>query len=77
MPRPRPSIWHLYFTIYNGKKCFDTRGLRRRDVLAAPSNGVADRTRDYTACLGDWQLLSRLKPWPGQPRLSNSPTEHG
>jgi hypothetical protein len=52
IPHPRPRIWHLYLTIYDGHKCFDTRGLRRADVLACPEG-----RRNYTACLNNWGVL--------------------
>lgn len=59
--KKRRRIWHLYITVYAGKKCFDTRDLRREQVVACPESGVDDPCRDYCDFLENWKVLETAR----------------
>ena len=60
VPRGGGKIWHLYLSVFDHGLCYKTRDLRREEQLDLYLRGVADRRRDFSVWLENWNLLDRL-----------------
>lgn len=60
IPKLSPRIWHLYLTVYENKRCFNTRGMKRHELTCALTDGVADPRCDYANYLENWKLLEQF-----------------
>lgn len=57
IPKRATRPWHLYITVYDGKKCFNVRDLTREQKLACAQVGVDDPLCNYTTFLENWKIL--------------------
>jgi len=51
------SLYHVYFVITKSGKCWETRGMKQRDILLITQNEFSDSKRDFTPNLNDWKTV--------------------
>lgn len=56
----RPDKFQCYFCVTNGKRCWDTRGLKRSDVRLVAEATFTDEARDFTTYLNNWTPIEAL-----------------
>jgi hypothetical protein len=56
LPR-KNSIIHSYFSVTSGNKCWETRGLRKKDQIAITQDKYVNKDRDFTKYLNNWEPL--------------------
>lgn len=61
IPKGVGKRWDLYLWVYPSHKCYNMRGARKQDRLAALEAGVPDKARDFTKWLESWDLLESGK----------------
>jgi hypothetical protein len=55
-----PAKLLCYFCVTKGKKCWETRGLKRSDVLSVAAGTFHDLTRDFTPHLNNCKPVEAL-----------------
>ena len=60
IPPGTGRIWHLYLSVFDEERCYQTRGLRKEEQLDLHHRGVQDRHRDFSEWLENWNLLDKL-----------------
>lgn len=61
----RQRVLQTYFTVTEANKCWETRGLSRRDRLRVADDTFRARLRDFTPWLNNWRPISRLNQGAG------------
>jgi hypothetical protein len=56
----RPDKLQCYFCVTKGDRCWETRGLKRSDVLSVAGATFNDKTRDFTPYLNNWKPVEAL-----------------
>jgi len=51
------SLYHIYFVITKGNKCWEARGLKKRDQYLVAQNHYSEARRDFTPSLNDWKAI--------------------
>ena len=51
------SLYHVYFAITKRNKCWETRGMKKRDLLLVAQSEFSDSKRDFTLNLNDWKVI--------------------
>ncbi len=54
------KIFQTYFWVTEGKRCWETRGLKRSDQLLISLKEFSDGTRDFSKWLNAWSPVARL-----------------
>ena len=59
----RGKLWHLYLTVFSGKRCYDLRGMKNADAMRAVYTRKTKKHLDYSDYLDEkgWKLLSKPK----------------
>jgi len=60
IPRGSGKIWNVYLWVLGSGKCYQVRGLSSIERSAILSDGVRDRSRDFTKWLENWNLLDQF-----------------
>ena len=53
----RKSLYHVYFVITKSGKCWEARGMKKRDILLMAQNESSNSKRDFTSNLKDWEIV--------------------
>lgn len=53
------TYW-IYFWVTKKAKCWDTRGLNKRDQILVANNTFKNKQRDFTSFLNNWNKLEEL-----------------
>lgn len=54
------SRWHVYFAVSKKKKCWQTSGLLKDEMIAIAENVFVDEKRDLSQWLNNWDPLENL-----------------
>lgn len=52
--------WNLYLWVYDNRKCYQVRDLRKEEKLDTMHRGVRNKQHDFSECLENWDLIERF-----------------